>query len=286
MGWDPLLGSEIGVGKAGKASMWQKVKDCLDYLNGKAAGAGLVNGSFELDTDADGVPDSWTKSLYPGGSSAFETTNPLHGVQAFKFTHPGGPGNGGGYLESSYVEVSELQGYLLCVEMQVSVTGIKNIHQLRYYDKDKVFVSSSDVLNETATHTNAELYKNYAVPPSTARFVKIRLIGGYNDTDVAGDIVFDGVVLRPIDIEVQSTGSQAMTPGSTYTPAAGTYNMTLQDVSNIYNVHLQLYMSAAWAPATNKGAPPAGLILFDGTNMRLKNSSGSITWSVYWQKFN
>jgi hypothetical protein len=168
------------------------VKDNFDYLFGQTTPGGLLNGSFEYDTDADGIPDNWTRFLYSGGSSGFETTNPRHGSKSFYFTHPGGAGNGGGYIDCDYIAVSPEQ-YTAQFCIRSTATGIKNIVQVLYYDKSKAYLGADDLYLATAADTADHTYTANYTPPSTCRFVKYRLIGGYNDTAVAGTTYFDGV---------------------------------------------------------------------------------------------
>lgn len=192
MAYNPVTTTEIAVGKATKRSLWQKVKDNFDYLFGQTTPGGLLNGSFEYDTDGDGIPDNWTRNLYPGGSSGFYTTSTEHGEKSYYFTHPGGAGNGGGYLDSDYIAVSSEQ-YSAQVSIRSTVTGIKNIVQVLYYDKAKVYLSSADLYNATAPNTNANTVTANYTAPTNARFFKYRLIGGYTDTAVAGTTYFDGL---------------------------------------------------------------------------------------------
>jgi hypothetical protein len=168
----------------------------LPSSGGGGGGDGVPNGSFEIDSDADDIPDSWSRSLYPGGSGGFETTNPAHGAKAYRFTHPGGAGNGGGYLESEYIEISELERYVLFFIHWASNAGMKNIVRVRYFDRGKVFLSSVDVYSSTNNPTSPTLFVSSSfAPPSTARYIKIQLIGGFTDTNVAGTAYFDRVSL-------------------------------------------------------------------------------------------
>lgn len=198
MAWDAITEAEIQPDQPviGEDGFGRKVKDNLDYLYGQiGSGAGLPpNGSFEIDSDSDGVPDQWTRSLYPGGSGAFETTSPAHGANAYKFVHPGGSGNGGGYLESDYIEVTQLKRYILAFIHWASVAGMKNMVVVRCFDKSKVDLSLDQTLyNSTSNPTAATYFLRNFTPPANTRYIKVRLIGGYTDTDVAGTIYFDRV---------------------------------------------------------------------------------------------
>jgi len=200
MTWDPVLDADIAIGNpvvgGPDTGFGSKVKGNLEHLYSQTIQQGFPpNGSFEIDSDEDGVPDLWTRSLYPGGSGVFETTNPAHGAQAYKFIHPGGSGNGGGYLTSDYIEISSVLEYLLSFILWASVAGMKNIVRIEYFTAAKASISTEDLYSSTSNPTSATSFIYLLTIPATARYLKIILIGGYTDTDVAGNIFFDGVAL-------------------------------------------------------------------------------------------
>ncbi|MBE7415076.1 MAG: hypothetical protein HS130_07580 [Deltaproteobacteria bacterium] len=225
--YEAITDNDIAVGRATRRSLWQKVKGNFEHLFSIAVEGGLKNGSFETDSDNDGIPDNWTRSLYPGGSAGFDTDNPIHGARAYRFTHPGGAGNGGGYLDSDYIEVSSLDQNSIKLNIRSSVTGIKNIVQVRYFDKDKVFLSSADLYNATAPDTNARSLSYNFTPPASARYIKIRLIGGYTDTDVAGSTYFDGVQLFQSPDTAITLSKLKMTQGSFSAASGGDVYITV-----------------------------------------------------------
>lgn len=223
MSYSALTAAEIASGKPVTADLWQKVKDNLDYLYGligTQAAIGVQNGSFEIDSDSDGVPDGWTKSLYAGGSGALYTTSPAHGATSWSFVHPGGASNGGGYLDSDYIEVSQYLDYAVRFIHWATAAGMKNKVQVRYFDKDKSELgagSPEDLYNSTANPTTATCFKYNFVPPATTRYIKIRLIGGYTDTNVAGTAYFDDVALEAAPAFLAVAPIQADTTETTYT---------------------------------------------------------------------
>jgi hypothetical protein len=197
--YEPITNNEIQVKKPVRSEWGQKVKDNFDYLYGIASsfvGSGIVpNGSFEVDSDNDGVPDNWALNLYPGGSAAFSTANPAHGSQSWKFVHPGGSGNGGGYLDSAYIECFEYTRYIIGFIHWASNAAMKNQVIVRWYDKDKLFLSSDTVYSSTSNPTNRFIFLRGARAPNNATFLKIRVAGGYTDTNQAGSAYFDGITL-------------------------------------------------------------------------------------------
>lgn len=159
---------------------------------GGTAAATVGNGSFENDADADGIPDGWTRTVYTGGSGAIVSTDSSDAKFSYKFTHPGGSGNGGGYLTSDYITWSPFRMIGIACNLRCSVAGIKVIVRVKFYDKDKAFLSNVDVYTSTSNPTLwTLLYAKNIDTPVTARFAKLELHGGVNDTDVAGDVYFD-----------------------------------------------------------------------------------------------
>lgn len=197
MAFNSLPQAWVNSGKFAIQSLWQYIKDNFDWfysiLGGLSVG-GVVNASFEIDSDSDGVPDNWTKNLYAGGSGAIVSTESADGKYSYKFTHPGGAGNGGGYLTSDYINWSPYRMIGVVTKLRCSVAGIKVIVRVKFYDKDKAFLSNTDVYTSTANPTLWTLiYAKNIMSPLTARFAKIETHGGVDDTDVAGDVYFDFV---------------------------------------------------------------------------------------------
>jgi hypothetical protein len=131
MSYDALTAAEIAVGKPVTNELMTKIKDDLDYLySGLASvvgpGTEILNGSLEIDADADGVPDLWALHEYPAGTGEFDTATPMHGERAFKFTHPGGAGNGGGYLRSDFLLISELDTVAIRFAIKAPTTIIED----------------------------------------------------------------------------------------------------------------------------------------------------------------
>jgi hypothetical protein len=194
-GWDPpdapTLGNPI-------PKTWgQKVLDCLLWLYGQigsSSPSGIPNGSAEIDSDADGIPDNWDYDDYPGGTGGIDTSTPAHGAAGFYCTHPGGAGNGGRAWESDYVEISEDISPLLMLFLWATAAGMKVIVRFKYYDKAKSHISDEDIYSSTSNPTTRTAFTLWGIPPATARYLKVVLIGGYTDTDVAGTVYFDGLV--------------------------------------------------------------------------------------------
>ena len=199
MPFTAITTEQVAVDAPYTSELGTTIKEDLDYLNANvAAPTDVANGGFETDNDSDDVPDNWTVDHYTGGSSAFNTTTPFEGAQSFQFTHPGGAGNGGGYIESGYLTISEYVSPMVQFALKCSAAGTNVICRLRYFDKDKSDLSSDeDIYSSVANPTAWTMKTLWGIPPATSRYMKIRLIGGLNDTDVAGTVDFDAVRYDP-----------------------------------------------------------------------------------------
>ncbi len=112
--------TDIQADKPITADLFKTIKDNEDYLYGTITGqavAGVLNGSFEIDSDADGVPNNWEWNAYSGGSGA-QSTVCSHGAYSFAITHPGGAGNGGGYLVSDFIPATTYGGYSIFFDIK------------------------------------------------------------------------------------------------------------------------------------------------------------------------
>jgi hypothetical protein len=235
MAWNAITTAEIASGKpvCGPTGFGTKVRDCLNWLYGVIGSAsviGIPNGSFEIDSDSDGVPDSWTKSLYAGGTGGFYTTSPAHGATAWSFTHPGGASNGGGYLDSDYLEVAELENYWLSFIHWATAAGMRNRVEIRYYDKAKAELGAGSpayLYNSVTNPTTATRFSYNFTPLATTRYIKFRLVGGFTDTDVAGTAYFDniqfGTSISQLKLKTSQGEVSTTTSGANYLLPGGEY---------------------------------------------------------------
>lgn len=161
----------------------------------------IPNGSFEIDTDADGTPDLWAKTLYTGGSFALtgnllSDTECRHGARAIKFTSPGGGGNGGGYIQSTeYNEVEPERPVLVSWLQKSTVTNIRNKVEILWFDANRGAISTTTIYTSITNPTSWTHQWGAAKPPSTARYCQVKITGAENTTTVAGSVYFDDVKL-------------------------------------------------------------------------------------------
>lgn len=215
MAFDALTEAETAAGKPVTQPFLRKIKDNFDHLygtTGSASSGGVPNGSFEIDSDVNGVPDQWDASAYSGGSVAIDATNAVHGLNCIKMVHPGGAGNGGGTLRSDYIECSAFVRTTIGFIHWATAAGMKNQVLAHYYDKDHVELGSGSpatIYSSTANPTSATAFSYREMPPSGAKYIKIKLVGGYTDTNVAGTAYFDDIwIAQTINIKPATQAEQ------------------------------------------------------------------------------
>lgn len=293
MGWTTIPQTLVNVGKAVVQTLMQYIKDDLDYLYGQIGtiSTGLQNGSFEIDSDSDGIPDSWTRGLYPGGTGGFYTTAPAHGQKAYQFVHPGGVSNGGGYLDSGYVAVGSLITRNLTFIHWATNAAMKNQVYVRYFDKDKIYISEAVLYSSTTNPTSSTKFTRQYLPPSTARFIQVRVIGGFTDTNQAGTAYFDGVETEEVitgdrGAVISLATSMGLGNGTYWTPTdRGTYVFTPSPTPTITILWIEIYVSGSWRAYNTSIGSVAGSFTTDGSNVRIYTTTSGGGNTGYYLRF-
>lgn len=160
-----------------------------DALGASESGGLINNGSFETDTDSDGIPDDWDLTSETGSTNQLDNTDSTDGSNSFKFISTG---NGGGNLVTDdFFPVNDVDNLQVNVDLKSSVTGVRNIIRLEWYDISKVLISNSDIYDSTANPLTWTSQNLSATPPAGARFGKLRLIGIDPSVAIAGSTWFD-----------------------------------------------------------------------------------------------
>jgi hypothetical protein len=193
-------------GDATKKSLVDTIIDNLAFLFGRLTGTeSVINGSFENDTDSDGIPDGWTRTLYTGGTFLLDNTDQRSGKYAIKFTSPGGAGNGGGYIENTDAfPVSPNRAIQVLWEMKSSAAGVSNKIEVYWFKSDLTASAtpSTSLYSSTSNPTIWNSFTNRATPPSDARYAKIRLTGCHTSSTTAGSTWFDNILWRLEDFQI------------------------------------------------------------------------------------
>jgi hypothetical protein len=218
-----------------------------------ADSGGLVsNGSFEIDTNEDGTPDSWTLSSDSGSTNAIDTSESTEGAQSFRFTSSG---SGGGSLTTTdFFAVNDATDLRVSFDIFSNPAGVRNIVRVQWFDISQVSISDTDVYDDATTNPTSWLRQNLtATPPSGARFAKLELIGCDSSDSTPGSTWFDRVnVFYPVassgiidNITIQANeiittntnGSLAITPNGSGSVDIGNSNdPDLSDSGNSINV--------------------------------------------------
>lgn len=202
MPYVPITTAEIAVGKPVTNPLMTKIKDNFDFFNGAiapAAGAGRVlNGSFEIDSNSDSIPDNWTFVAGLGGSGALDTVDEQHGAKGFKITRPLGVGNVGGTLTSDYIEATDSRHYWLgWIQYTLSGVGITNKVDVECFNQAQVSIGTISLLNSANNEAVPVNFLRFFKPLAGTRYIKIKLLGGDSTPNVAGNVIFDNVALDP-----------------------------------------------------------------------------------------
>ena len=160
-----------------------------DSLGFDEAGGLVPNGSFEIDSDADLVPDGYTLASEAGATNELDTSESTDGAQSFRFTSSG---NGGGSLVTDdFFPVNDADSLRVNVDLRSTVANVRNIVRVEWYDVSQILISNSDAYDSTANPTTYTTQNLVVAPPALARFAKIRLIGIDPTVLLAGSTYFD-----------------------------------------------------------------------------------------------
>lgn len=157
----------------------------------------LSNGSFEVDSDADGTPDNWTLTPYSGSTNAVDTSDKGHGAQSMKFTSVG---SGGGILVSDdFIPISPQKAVQVSFLLK-STADVRNLVEAIWYTAGGTEISDTDIYdNSTTNPTSWALRGSTVIPPSTAYYMKIRIYGCHSSDVTAGTARFDNVEVSLAD---------------------------------------------------------------------------------------
>src|SRR5262245_3176518 len=186
-------------GDATKKSFADGIVDDLNFLFNRLSAVNALtvpNNSFEADNDADHLPDGSTRTPHTGGSfsltgAGLADTECRHGRRAIKFVSPGGSGNGGGYIDTDdFLECTPLLPLVVSFLHKASAATMRNKVDILFFDASQISVSTVTVYSSITNPTSWSRFLVTAAVPATARYFKIRLIGGENTTTVAGSAYF------------------------------------------------------------------------------------------------
>jgi len=207
--------------------------------SGAASANDLVpNGSFETDSDGDGVPDSWVRStVYSGGTVTVETSDGSHGAKSVKFLSTGS--GGGVYISDAFIPVTPARDYRMSFQLRSSVVDVRNLVEVYYYTGAEVYISAQTIYDESAANPLVWTLKEAdLVVPATAKFCKIQITGCHSSDATPGHVFIDDVSLVEKNYNISGTSVTTWTvnrDGSKgiFDPSANTADRTytMQDAS-------------------------------------------------------
>jgi hypothetical protein len=162
-----------------------------DTLDASESGGLVPNGSFEVDSDSNNVPDGYTLSSSAGASNSLDNTQSTSGSWSMRFTSTGS--GGGNIVTTDFFPVNDVDQLRVNVDMFSTVAGVRNIVRVEWYDVSQVSISNTDAYDSTSNPTSWTTQNLFATPPSGARFAKLRLIGIDASVALAGITYFDNL---------------------------------------------------------------------------------------------
>jgi|GEM_PF-1485160 len=244
-----LLDAEIQSGEPISQSLVQKIKDNFDDHEARISGGGgggggvaggigeILNGSLEADGDADGVPDNFLVSYYPGGTGGFDTADYVHGTKSWRFDLNGGANTGGGYLETDYIFANRLYFKPVWLAYKVaSTSGIPRVQVIaRCFDKNHAYLGDVTLWN-TVSHIpgwSLVVIHNINGTFNETEYMKLRIVGGSVDaTGVVGSVWFDA-------IGIEGYGMQATVPEAINQPDVMIYTDSgWWAVGSVFNINI------------------------------------------------
>lgn len=230
----------------------------------------VSNHSFETDTNADGEPDNWTRTVGGGETAAIDATQDYHGTKSFKFISA----SSASYLVSDPFPVSPAYTLFLSFSRYASNAAAQPKVTVDWLDEAQAAISSSTVYSQTdgATPTSwARIYGLQATPPATARYATLTLYGNqaaasrstwFDDVRVQLRSAYDGYAsATPTGLNFsQDTDADhdiKVTAGSVLDDAL-TYSLILKSDT-------VKRLDASWAVGTGNGGMQSGSALANNT---------------------
>lgn len=180
----------------------------------------LKNGSFEFDLSG------WTSTPYTGGTIAINTANDMDGAKCLAITSTVLANGGGDVVSSGFSPVTGGQNYPFHVTVKASAANVSSRAEVIWYDDAQAQISASQIFDRANTETAATSIKAAVVAPATARYCKVKLIGGVPAAGLAvGTINFDGVSIG--DPNSSRSNRQVFTASGTFTGRGMVFVRTL-----------------------------------------------------------
>lgn len=161
----------------------------------------ISNGTFELDSDGDGLPDDWTRTLFGQTTdNQLDDTKSYHGTKSLKCTSAG---SGGSQWDSVIFNVTPAEAIEVAFSLESSVADVRNVVEIRWFDVNGALLSASAVYDESAANptTFTRQPSKAFTPPASARSAQIRAIGCHPSDPTTGSTWFDDFLVRRLTLQ-------------------------------------------------------------------------------------
>lgn len=225
-----------------------------------------INGSFETDTNADGVPNDWDLAPYTGGTVLIDSSTAIHGANSLKFSSVG---SGGGVASTTEYYETE-GGYPVKVSFDLisANANTRNKVQLYWYNASKIFLSSSDAYNNGVSNPTSWTRKEALLTaPASARYYKIVVTGVDPSSTTHSTTNVDNFVTEAYKLR----GVTSITPSSD-----ADYTLSSTDVL----ADIIIFNTGSWTTARNIIVPNdarswASIINSSAYNLTVKTAAGT-----------
>jgi hypothetical protein len=238
-----LTDAEIAAGKLLTTEKMTKIRDALSHLeewlgkdytaaqnhnhDGVNSAAVEVGPNYVRNPSFEDGTVSWTTSAYTGGSIATNTANDLDGATALGITSTVLANGGGDAVTTGYFPVTGGRQYLVGAALKASTSGVSSKVSVIWYSDAQAQISETTVYSSSSTPTALQQVGDKVAAPATARYARVKLVGGVPATGTSvGTIWFDGVFLS-LPFVAPVPGSSSCNIAASATHVGGTYTEKL-----------------------------------------------------------
>lgn len=210
--YNPPIDSELAPGKPNTSNKQMRMRDAIKYLfewigkdytaaqnhnhdgvNSAEIEVGpnyVRNPSFEAGTTG------WTTAAYTGGTVATNAANDMNGATALAMTSTSIANGGGEAIATGYTPCSGGMSLDTVAMVKASASGQSAKLSVIWYDDAKAQISEAAAWTSTSVPTVATPVGDRVVAPATARYARLKLVGGVPASGTAfGTVYWDGVLL-------------------------------------------------------------------------------------------
>ncbi len=161
-----------------------------DFQESTTSGGLIANGSFEIDSSGDGVPDKWDVVELAGATIAIDSDLSTDGANSLEFVAAGS--GGGTATTEDFFPVNDVEELTVKFDIIASIATLLCKVTVQWYDIAQAIISNDDVYSSAANPLVWTGQTVTSVPPSGARFAKIQITGvDPTGATLSGSVNFD-----------------------------------------------------------------------------------------------